>query len=80
MRYYGICARGRISFLLAYEDHRSRYDYGHWMTIELSTGGSINSVQNGILRQLFDGYDVSINPNVRMPYFFMRCRWLIVLR
>jgi hypothetical protein len=55
-------------FPLAYEGHWMERNYGGWITIEPSTGGSINSVQNGMLlasdiHQLFDGYDVSINPD-----------------
>ena len=56
-------------FPLACEGHWIQHDYGHWISIHPNTGGSINSVQNGLLlradiHNLFDGYDVSINPDV----------------
>ena len=59
-------------FPLAYEGHWNQHNYGRWITIQPDTGGSINSVQNGLLlrsdiHDLFDGYDISINPDVRMP-------------
>ncbi|KAF8469072.1 HNH endonuclease-domain-containing protein [Kalaharituber pfeilii] len=52
----------------AYEGHWIEKDYGRWITIPPGTGGSINSVQNGLLLRadihiLFDSYDVSINPD-----------------
>jgi len=57
-------------FPLAYEGHWNDNGYGRWITIppENDKGGSINSVQNGLLlrsdiHQLFDGYDLSINPD-----------------
>ncbi|KAG9235943.1 hypothetical protein BJ875DRAFT_373223, partial [Amylocarpus encephaloides] len=42
--------------------------YNRWVTTQPESGGSINSVQNGILlgsaiHQLFDAYDLSINPD-----------------
>ena len=59
-------------FPLAYEAHWIEYGYGQWITIQPNTGGSIDSVQNGILLRkdihaLFDGYDISINPDVSIP-------------
>ena len=53
-------------FPLAYQGHRT---FSPWITIPAATGSSINSVPNGLLfrsdiHQLFDGYDVSINPDV----------------
>jgi len=53
----------------AYEGHWTQQNYGRWITIQPDTGGSINSVQNGLLlrsdiHDLFDGYDISINPGV----------------
>ena len=56
-------------FPLAYEGHWIQHDYGRCISIHPKTGGSINSVQNGLLLRadvhiLFDGYDVSINPDV----------------
>ncbi|KAF8475955.1 hypothetical protein BDZ91DRAFT_769887 [Kalaharituber pfeilii] len=55
-------------FPLAYEGHWIEKDYGRWITIPPGTGGSINSVQNGLLLMadihiFFDSYDVSINPD-----------------
>jgi len=56
-------------FPLAYEDHWVRHDYGRWISIPPRSGGSINSVQNGLLLRadihtLFDNYVLSINPDV----------------
>lgn len=61
-------------FSLAYEGHWNQHNCDVWITIPSARGGSINSVQNGMLLRadihaLFDGYDVSINPDVRMPRF-----------
>jgi len=61
-------------FPLAYEGHWKDHNYGRWITIQPDTGRSINSVQNGMLldntiHALFDGYDVSINPDVWIPCF-----------
>ncbi len=58
-------------FPLAYEGHWHEHDYGRWISIPPSQGGLINSVQNGLLlrsdlHHLFDGYDISINPDVRI--------------
>ncbi|RPB27383.1 hypothetical protein L211DRAFT_819270 [Terfezia boudieri ATCC MYA-4762] len=55
-------------FPLAYQDHWDRNNYGRWISIHPSTGGSINSVQNGLLLRsdihgLFDNYVFSINPD-----------------
>lgn len=55
-------------FPIAYEGHWIEQDYGRWITIQPAKGGSINSVQNGILllshfHQLFNLYDISINPD-----------------
>ena len=36
-------------FPLAYEGHWIQHDYGRWISIHPTTGGSINSVQNGLL-------------------------------
>lgn len=62
-------------FPLAHEDHWIRYNYSRWITILPDRGGTINSVQNGLLlrtdiQQLFDGYDFSINPDVCVSYNF----------
>ena len=58
-------------FPLAYEDHWNKSDYSHWITVPPAneSDGSIHSVQNGMLltrnmHALFDGYVVSINPDV----------------
>ena len=64
-------------FPLAYEGHWIEHNYGRWIDIppmkESAGSININSVQNGILLRddihtLFDGYDISINPNVHIPY------------
>jgi hypothetical protein len=56
-------------FPLAYKGHWVEHNYGRWISIQPATGGSINSVQNGLLLEsgihaLFDNYLVSINPDV----------------
>jgi hypothetical protein len=56
-------------FPLAYEGNWIQYGYNRWITIQPESGGSINSVQNGILlnstiHQLFNTYNLSINPDV----------------
>jgi hypothetical protein len=56
-------------FPLAYEGYWINRDYGRWITDQPTIGGSINSVQNGLLldstiHHLFDAYDISINPDV----------------
>jgi hypothetical protein len=58
-------------FPLAYEGHWNDNGYSRWITIPPENGGTINSVQNGLLlrsdiHQLFDSYIVSVNPDVRM--------------
>src|SRR4051795_471665 len=58
-------------FPLVYERHWTNYDYSRWITVPATSGGSINSVQNGMLirddiHSLFDSYLISINPDVRM--------------
>ena len=63
-------------FPLAYDGHWSDNHYGRWITIPPGTGGSINSVQNGLLLTadihiLFDSYDISINPDVSYIYLFI---------
>ncbi|KAL6243151.1 hypothetical protein RBB50_009702 [Rhinocladiella similis] len=55
-------------FPLAYEGHWIEQGFSRWITIQPPKGGSINSVQNGILllshfHQLFDLYNISINPD-----------------
>ncbi|KAF8534786.1 hypothetical protein BDD12DRAFT_387723 [Trichophaea hybrida] len=53
-------------FPLAYEGHWKEHNYG--ITIPSASGGSLNSVQNGMLlradiHMLFDCYAISINPD-----------------
>ena len=67
---------------LVYESHWIQHNYGHWIGIHLNTGGSINSVQNGMLLEesvhtLFDNYVISINPDVRMLLSFLEFQWLV---
>ena len=64
-------------FPLAYEDHWVKHNYGDWITLQPESGGSINSVQNGMLLTstlcaLFDCYIVSINPDVCMSSIILR--------
>ena len=59
-------------FPLAYEGHWKQHGFGSWISIPPATGGTINSVQNGLLlrsdiHQLFDSYGFSINPDVCIP-------------
>jgi len=56
-------------FPVAFENYWNDSDYGSWITELPTTGGSINSVQNGILlcvqvHGLFDRYEFSIDPDV----------------
>jgi hypothetical protein len=56
-------------FPLAYEDYWNCQNYSRWITQISEGGGSINSVQNGLLlssevHALFDTYSLSINPDV----------------
>jgi hypothetical protein len=60
-------------FPLAYESYWNDNDYRRWITILPENGGAINSVQNGMLlrndiHQLFDSYDLSIDPDVCLPF------------
>ncbi|TAQ89539.1 hypothetical protein B7494_g2107 [Chlorociboria aeruginascens] len=55
-------------FPLAYEQYWTSQNFGRWITMIPSNGGTINSVQNGLLlrsdiHQLFDLYLISINPD-----------------
>ena len=59
-------------FPLAYEGHWKNHNYDSWITIPPEQGGTINSVQNGLLlrsdiHQHFDSYNFSINPDVCVP-------------
>jgi hypothetical protein len=61
-------------FPLAYEQHWKDYNYSRWITIPDADGGNTNSIQNGMLLRgdvhaLFDGYDISINPDVCLTLF-----------
>jgi hypothetical protein len=56
-------------FPLALDSEWNRNEYDRWITMKPDTGSAINSVQNGLLLRgdmhaLFDGYDISINPDV----------------
>ena len=60
-------------FPLAWEGHWKESNFDQWITIPPKKGGSINSIQNGILlrediHSMFDSYDLSINPDVCIPY------------
>ncbi|KAF4627753.1 hypothetical protein G7Y89_g10400 [Cudoniella acicularis] len=55
-------------FPLAYEQYWTDHNYSRWISIIPDRGGTINSIQNGLLlrsdlHQLFDFYDFSINPD-----------------
>jgi len=69
-------------FPLAYEGHWEDNNYGRWITI-LAATGSINSVQNGIfldctIHNLFDGYYISISPDVCMTGLLGSRRLMVV--
>lgn len=56
-------------FPLAYEGYWIQQNFSRWITIPASNGDNINSKQNGLLlrsdiHELFDVFDVSINPDV----------------
>jgi hypothetical protein len=62
-------------FPIAYEGYWNDHSYDRWITIPPTNnkGGTINSIQNGMLldsavRQLFDYYIFSINPDVCISY------------
>ncbi|KAI9781193.1 MAG: hypothetical protein M1839_006301 [Geoglossum umbratile] len=60
-----ITGRRRLALIM---DSGGANAYSRWITVPATSGGSINSIQNGILlesgiHQLFDGYDISINPD-----------------
>ena len=63
-------------FPLAYEQHWEQFNYGRWITtIPPAKGGTINSVQNGLLLKSdihheFDTYQFSINPDVSTFRYF----------
>jgi hypothetical protein len=64
-------------FPLAYENHWIANNYGRWITIPPETGGTINSIQNGLLlesgiHQLLDSYHFSINPDVCVLYMLYK--------
>ena len=56
-------------FPLAYEEHWKNNNFARWISIHPTAGGSINSIQNGMLLDctihgLFDAYRFSIDPDV----------------
>ena len=58
-------------FPLAHEGYWQEHNFQRWITIPPVKGGSINSVQNGLLlrsdlHHLFATYDLSINPDVNI--------------
>lgn len=64
-------------FPIAYEAYWTAHNFSRWITIIPERGGSINSVQNGLLlrsdiHQLFDSYDFAINPDVCAHLLGMR--------
>ncbi len=66
-------------FPLAYQSQWEAENFSRYITIDPPQGGKINSVQNGILllshlRQEWDAYRFSINPDVSFswPTFLMR--------
>jgi HNH endonuclease len=71
-------------FPLAYEGHWAEQGYSRWITIPPESGGMINSVQNGLLlrsdiHQLFDSYNLSINPDVSTPCVSITRQELMVI-
>ncbi|KAL2054126.1 hypothetical protein ABVK25_005665 [Lepraria finkii] len=59
---------------LAYEGHWVQQKFSRWITIPAASGDNINSKQNGLLlrsdiHELFDVYDVSINPDDNYKVF-----------
>ena len=68
-------------FPLAYEQQWLHQDLSQWVTQQPERGGSINSVQNGLLldngiHQLFDNYSLSINLDVCMCDSCRAMGWL----
>lgn len=64
-------------FPLAYEQYWTDHNYGRWISVTPDRGGTINSIQNGLLlrsdmHQLFDFYEFSINPDVCIYLYFCR--------
>jgi len=62
-------------FPIAYEGPWKDHGYDRWITIQHDKGGTINSVQNGMLlrsdiHQLFDSYSLSVNPDVSFSYIW----------
>ena len=56
---------------LAFQGYWNTNNSSRWVTIPTTGGEPMNSVQNGLLlrsdlHRLFDSYQVSINPDVRM--------------
>jgi hypothetical protein len=66
-------------FPLACEGDWRTNNFGRWISLPPPTGGTINSVQNGLLldagiHQLFDSYVFSINPDVSSISFLSPMR------
>ncbi|OBT73807.1 hypothetical protein VF21_08001 [Pseudogymnoascus sp. 05NY08] len=62
-------------FPIAYEAYWETNNFSRWVSILPERGGTINSVQNGLLlrsdiHQLFDSYDLAINPDDRHKIVF----------
>lgn len=65
---------------LAFEGHWMAHNFQRWITIDSVKGGSINSVQNGLLlssqiHELFDNYVLSISPDVRFLLPINKCSY-----
>jgi hypothetical protein len=59
-------------FPLSHEGLWKQYNFDRWISLSPVKGGTINSLQNGMLlrcdiHQLFDNYAFSINPDVCIP-------------
>ena len=58
-------------FPVSYGAFWAKHKFSEWMPTEPARGGSINSLQNGLLmsteiHELFDRYELSVNVNVRI--------------
>lgn len=63
------CYEAAHIFPIGYEQYWNEKYFGRWVSILPARGGSINSVQNGLLLRcdihvLFDTYGFSINPDI----------------
>jgi hypothetical protein len=70
---------GAHIFPLAYEGHWKEHDYGSWITTSLATESADWMLLTSTVRQHFDGYDVAINPDARMPYHHHEVHRLILV-